>query len=219
MGAGTVWTPLHTTPGPLQVGTGGAYRLSMTSGTMAASLGANAELFQFRYVTAASRVCLIHGISISATIITLPAVSATVLVGPFTFRATAARAWTAAGSGGTRATLTTNQAKLRTAHATSEVNDAGISTTAGLTVGTKTLDTQDIGSVVCSTGVLTAVGVEPQGTLVPKTNLMGEFAGSMAFPVVCANQEGIVVRTGAAFPATMTWAFTVDIAWSEVQGF
>lgn len=219
MGAGTIWTPAHVASGPLQVGTGGAYRLSMQAGTMAASLGANSEIFQFRYVTAASRKCLVHGISISVTVLTLPAVSTTVLAGPFTFRATHARAWTAAGTGGTRAVLTTNQAKMRTSHATSEVNDAGICTTAALTAGTKTLDTQDIGSVTGSLGVLTAVGTWASGIIVPKTNLLGEYLGGLAFPAVYDNQEGFVVRIGAAFPATMTWTYTVDVAWSEVQSF
>lgn len=219
MGGTPGWMPLHVSSGPLSIGNGGAYRLSMTSGTMAASLGANSEIFQFRYVTAASRVALVHGISVSAAILTLPGVSTTVLVGPLTFRATIARAWTGIGSGGTRATMTTNNQKLRTAHATSEVNDIGIATTAALTAGTKTLDSQDIGSVVGSTGVLTAVGVEPQGIIVPKTNLLGDYTGGLAFPLVLANQEGFVVRIGSAFPATMTWTYTVDVAWSEVDGF
>lgn len=219
MAGSVVWLPQHVAAGPLPVGTGGAFRLSMTSGTMAAALGANSEIFQFRYVTGAARTCLVHGISISATILTLPGISTTVLVGPLVFRATAARAWTVAGSAGTRATLTGNNQKMRTGHATSEVSDAGISTTGALTAGTKTLDSQDLGSVVGSTGVLTAVGVEPQGIIVPKTNLIGEFAGSMAWPLTLANQEGFVVRIGSAFPATMTWVFTVDVAWSEVQGF
>lgn len=218
MGAGTVWTPVHTTSGPLQVGTGGAYRLSMTSGTMAASLGANSEIFQFRYVTAASRVCIVHGISISAAIITLPAASTTIASGPFTFRATHARGWTGVGSGGARAVLTTNQAKMRTSHATSEVNDAGICTTAALTAGTKTLDTQDIGSVTSGYALATAVGIA-SSVILPKTNLLGDYIGGLAWPAIYANQEGFVVRTGVAFPATMTWAFTVDVAWSEVQSF
>lgn len=219
MGGTPGWMPLHTVPGPLPIGNGGAYRLSMSAGTMGASLGANSEIFQFRYVTAASRVALVHGISVSAAILTLPAVSTTVLVGPFAFRATIARGWTVAGSGGTRATMTGDNQNLRTSHAASEVNDIGIATTAALTAGTKTLDAQDIGSVVASTGILTAVGTEASGVLVPKTNLMGDFAGSMAFPVVLANQEGVVVRVGPAFPATMTWTYTIDIAWSEVDGF
>jgi hypothetical protein len=214
MGAGMVWTPSHVTPGPLPVGGGGAFRLSMQSGTMAAALAANSEIFQFRYVTGAARVCLVHGISISAGM-NVAATAAALLA----LRATVARAWTVAGSTGTRATLTGNNQKLHTGHATSEVNDAGISTTAALTAGTKTLDAQDIGSVAF--GRLTgAITVTPDGIILPKTNLLGDFAGSLAFPLVLGNQEGFVIRTGAnAWPAAQTWNFAVDVAWSEVDGF
>lgn len=214
MNSSTVWRPLHVTTGPLSVGTGGGYRLSMQSGTMAVSLGANSEIFQFRYVTAASRVCLVHGISISAG----SNVAATTAV-LAAFRATIARGWTVAGTGGTRASLTTNNQKLRTSFATSEVSDAGISSTGALTAGTKTLDAQDIGSVAfgIGTGAITA---GPSLILCPKTNLMGDFVGGLAFPIVLGNQEGFVIRTGAnAFPAGMTWTFGVDVAWSEVQAF
>lgn len=208
------YSPLHALGGPFPIGAGGAYRLSMQSGTMAVSLGANSEIFQFRYVTAVARVALVHGISISAG----GNVAATTAV-LAAFRATIARAWTAAGSGGTRAGLTVNQAKLRTSHATSEVNDAGISTTAALTAGTKTLDTQDIGSVAFGIGT-GAITVGESLILCPKTNLMGEFIGGMAWPLVLANQEGFVIRIGAnAFPAGMTWTFGVDVAWSEVDAF
>lgn len=222
MGATPGWMPGHMTNGPLPVGNGGAYRLSLASGTMAAGLAANAEIFQFRFVTAASRVALVHGISVSAAMLTLPALSTTVMPGPFTLHVAIARGWTVAGSGGARATLTTNNAKLRTSgFATSEVNDAGISTTAALTAGTKTLDTANIGGVTGSgPGVLTAVGVVGPGVFIPKTNLLGEFSAGMAYPAIFANQEGFVIRNGAvAFPATMTWQFTVDVAWSEVDGF
>jgi hypothetical protein len=214
MGSGMIWTPSHVTPGPVPVGAGGGFRLSMVTGTMAVSLGANAEIFQFRYLTGAARVCLVHGISISASM-NVAATAAALL----SLNATIARAWTAAGSGGTRAVLTGNLQKLRTSHTTSEVSDAGISTTAGLTAGTKTLDTQNIGGVAFSplTGAIT---VDTQGVLIPKTDLVGNFAGSLAWPLVLANQEGFVVRNGAvAFPAGMTWNACIDVAWSEVDGF
>ncbi len=213
MGAGTVWSPQHVTSGPLPIGTGGAYRLSMVSGTMAAALGANSEIFQFRYTTAVGRVCLVHGISISAGA-NVAATAAAIT----SLRATIARAWTVAGSGGTRATMINSNQKLRTAHATSEVADIGCATTGALTVGTKTLDAQDIGSVALGLGtgaITTAVNLN----LCQKTNLLGDFAGSQAFPLVLANQEGFVIRTGIVFPATMTWNFSVDVAWSEVQSF
>jgi hypothetical protein len=208
------FSPLHAIAGPFPVGAGGAYRLSMQSGTMAVSLAGNAEIFQFRYVTALARVCLVHGISISAG----PNVAASTAV-LAAFRATVARGWTAAGSGGTRAVLTGNNQKIRTSHATSEVNDAGISSTAALTAGTKTLDTQDIGSVAfgIGTGAIT-VGAGLQW--IYKTNLLGDFLGGLAWPVVLANQEGFVIRIGAnAFPAGATWTFGVDVGWSEVDTF
>lgn len=213
MGAGTVWTPQHITSGPLPVGTGGAYRLSMVSGTIAAALGANSELFQFRYVTGAARACLVHGISVSAGA-NVAATAAALLA----LRATIARAWTGDGTGGTAAVLTGNLQKLRTAHATSEVSSARMATTAALGAGTKTLDTQDIGGVSYGVGtgaITTALSLN----LVPKTNLLGDFAGSLAFPLVLAHQEGFVIRTGIINPATMTWALTVDVAWSEVQSW
>lgn len=214
MGAGMVFTPSHVASGPLPVGQGGAYRLSMQSGTMAAAIGANSEIFQFRYAPVSSRICLVHGISISAGI-NVAATAAALLA----LRASVARAWTVAGSSGTRAVLTSNSQKLRTAHATSEVNDAGISATAALTAGTKTLDSQDIGSTAF--GALTgAITTTPFGILLPRLNLLGDFVGGMAFPLVLASQEGFVIRTGAnAFPAAMTWNFSVDVAWSEVDGF
>lgn len=213
MGAGTAWTPLHAASGPLPVGTGGAFRISMVSGTIGAALAANSELFQFRYVTGAARVCLVHGISVSAG-----ANVAATAAALSSLRATIARAWTVAGSGGTRAGLTGNNQKLRTGHATSEVVDIGMATTGALTAGTKTLDTQDIGGV--SYGVGTgAITVSVPLVLVPKTNLLGDFVGSIAFPLVLGNQEGFVIRSGIIGPATMTWALTVDVAWSEVQSF
>lgn len=221
MSSGMIWTPGHATNGPLPVGAGGAYRLAMQSGIMAASLAANAEIYQFRYVTGASRVCLIHGVSISAAVLTLPAISTTVLTGPFQVVGTIARGWTVAGSGGTRASLAGNNSKLRTGHTTSEVNDAGISSTAALTAGTKTLDTSNFASVVGNAGgVLTAVGVVGSAQFIPTKNLLGEFIAGMAFPMILANQEGFVLRNGAtAFPATLTWNFSVEVIWSEVDGF
>lgn len=215
MGSGMVWTPQHVSAGPIPVGNGGAYRLSMTSGTIAASLGANSELFQFRYTTSNSRVALIHGISVSAAMIATPAASTTPV--NISLRATLARAWTADGTGGTAATMTGNNQKLRTSHATAEAG-LRMATTAALGAGTKTLDAQDIGSVVAGIYFDLAAG-DVANILIPYSNLMGEFAGSLGFPIVLAHQEGFVIRSGAALPATMTWNMTCSVLWSEVDAF
>lgn len=212
MGSGQIWSPFQVTPGPLPVGTGGGYRISMTSGTIPAALAANSELFQFRYVTGASRVALIHGISVSAAM-NVAATAAALQ----SLRATIARAWTADGTGGTAATLTGNIQKLDTQFATCEAT-VRMATTAALGVGTKTLDSQDVGGVSYS-ALTGAITVAINGTLVPKTNLLGEFAGSLAFPLVLRNQEGFVIRSGLAGPAAMTWQLVVGVAWSEVQSW
>lgn len=207
------YTPQHHVAGPFPVGAGGAYRLSQSSGVIGATLAANSELFQFRYVTAANRVCLVHGINVSACM-NVAATAAALL----SLRATIARAWTVAGSNGTRAVLTGNNQKLATSHNTSEVNDAGIAGAGALTAGTKTLDQQDIGTVFYDalTGAITTL---PSSQLVPSTNLFGDFAAGMAYPLILVNQEGFVVRSGPIGPATMTWGLTVNVAWSEVDAF
>jgi len=206
-------SPLHMVRMPVSYGSGGFYRVGATSGTMAAALAANAEIFQFRYVTAASRIALVKKISISAG--ANVAASAAALA---TLRATIARSWTAAGSGGTRLTLTGDNVNLRTSMATSEVNDAGISTTAGLTAGTKTLDTTDFGAI--SFGIGTgAITVSVPLVLLPLTPLF-DSDGEGQHPIVLANQEGFVIRNGAnAFPAALTWNFSVNVLWAEVPAF
>lgn len=216
MASGMVWVPLHVASGPLPVGAGGAYRLSMTSGTIGASLGANSELFQFRYVTGASRVCLVHGVTVSASMIATPTAGTTPvnmqLVGKI------ARSWTADGTGGTAATLTGNNQKLRTSHTTSEVVSARMATTAALGAGTKTFDAQNFGGVTGGIYFDLAAG-DVDNQLIKQTNLLGEFSGGLGFPLALANQEGFAILSGVALPATMTWNLVANVLWSEVDGF
>lgn len=205
-------SPLHSVSMSVSYGAGGAYSLGMASGTMAAALGSGSELFQFRYVTAASRICLVQEVRFSAG-----ANVAATAAGLVPINMTVARSWTAAGSGGTRATLTGDNAQLRTSMATSEVNDAGISSTAALTAGTKTLDTANIGSTTLGigTGALTVAA----NLNLCESRILFQAGGGGQYPLVLANQEGFVIRTGAAFPATMTWGFSVAVKWMEVPAY
>lgn len=206
-------SPMHITRLPVSIGSGGAYRLGGVSGTMAAGLAGASEIFQFRYVTAASRIALVYKVAITAG--ANVAATAAALIA---FRLTAARLWTAAGTGGTRIAFAGDTNQLRTSHAASEVNDAGICTTAALAVGTKTLDANDLGSVAqgIGTGAITTSLDLP---IIPLTNLF-DADGEGGYPLVLANQEGFVIRTGSnAFPATMTWHFSVNILWLEAPNF
>ena len=208
---GTTFRALRVTGRPIDYGALGFYRLSMASGTMAAALAANAEIFQFRWPDA-TRLAMVTRIAISAGA-NVAATAAALL----SFRVTAARSWTAAGSGGTRANLTGNNAKLRTSMGTSLVNDAGIATTAGLTAGTKTLDTQDLGGVEFGIGT-GAITVALPLTFLPLTELLNIDA-SNDHPLILAQNEGFVIRSGIIFPAAMTWAFTVNVSWAEIAAF
>ena len=205
-------SPLHATLMHLPYGSGGVFRLGTTTGTIAAALAANSELFQFRYVTATSRVCLVHRVTVSAALN-----AAATAAGLSSLRMCMARSWTADGTGGTALTLSGDNCQLRTSMATTEVTSARIATTAALGVGTKTLDATDLVSVIMGVGT-GALTVGFNTTLVPDTQLFGSQDGS-GHPLVLAHQEGFVIRSGLIMPATMTWGLSVNVVWSEVSSY
>ena len=209
-----VYVPKHQVAGPFPAGNGGSFRCSMTTGTLSAAITANQEFFQFRYTTGTNRVCLVYGISVSASM-NVAAAGSSLLV----LRASFCRFWTGIGTSGTRATMTGNNNKMWHQHNTSEVNDIGISVSAALGQGTKTFDSQDIGQVSYST-TTALITARTSGTLVPKTNLLGEFTGGLASPLLLTDMEGFVIRNGSiGEPNTMTWNMSVDVAWTEVDAF
>lgn len=212
MGSGMVWTPQHVVAGPIPPGGGGAFRVAVASGTMAAALAANSEIAQFRYTTGAARVCLVHGIAVSAAGDVAASAAALLAI-----RATVARAWTVDGSGGGAADLSGNNGKLRTSHTTAEATFR-VATTAALVAGTKVLDAQDFGIATYSvlTGAITTAMATP---LLPKTVLFGSLDQPVAHPLVLAHEEGFVLRSLGAHPAGLTWHFGVEVAWSEVDAF
>jgi len=209
---GTTFRALRITSRPINYGSLGMYRLGAVSGTIAAALGAGAEMFQFRWPDA-TNLALVYKVFISAG-----ANVAATAAGLCSFVMTAARSWTAAGSGGTRLALTTNNCKLRTSMGTSLVNDAGISTTAGLTAGTKTLDATNMGaqSVTIGTGAITTA----VSLMLLNDARLFDSDGEGQHPLILAQNEGFVIRNGAVvFPATMTWNFGVQVVWAEAAAF
>lgn len=201
---GTTFRALKTTAVPVDYGSLGIYRKSLLSGTMAAGLAANSEVFQFRW-TDATRVCVIQSVQLDGL-----SGSATAFAAGFgKIDLVPARAWTADGSGGTAATLTGNNAKMRTSMSTSLGPSIRIASTAALTAGTKTLDTDPVGQLSLSFG--TAVSVQYANTV----NLIDEAAHEM--PLVLSTQEGFVIR--ATVPATGTWQFGVTVLWAELNSY
>lgn len=202
---GTNYRALRATLRPLDHGSLGTYRLSMLSGTMAAGLAANSEIFQFRW-SDATRLCVItsiiwDGLSGTATAFAAGVGKVDVLV---------ARSWTADGSGGTPATITGNNQKMRTSMGSTLLGAARISSTTNLTVGTKTLDAQAIAQYSAAFGTATST------QWIPMVDLFHADAGTES-PLILAQNEGFVVR--AAVPATGTWQFGVTVAWTELTAF
>ena len=99
------------------------------------------------------------------------------------------------------------------------VNDIGMPTTAGLTAGTKTLDTTDmrVTSLGIGTGAITT-GVDLRFLPLSDGTLF-DADGEGFHPIVCAQNEGFVVRSGVIFPAAMTWQLGVNCVWAEATAF
>jgi hypothetical protein len=200
---GANFRALRATMRPVDYGSLGAYSACHLSGTMAAGLAANSEIFQFRW-TDATRFALITQVMLCGM-----AGSATAFAAGFAkIDCLVARGWTADGSGGTAMTLTGNNQKLRTPMGTTLVGAIRGSSTAALTAGTKTLDSQPIGLMTWSIGTAANVIYVGQVQL---------FDGASSHPIVLAQNEGIVCR--ATVPATGTWQFGLAVQWVEVTSY
>ena len=209
---GTLFRAMRVANRPLDVGSLGHYRLSMATGTIAAAIAAGGELFQFRW-TDATRLAVIHKVLISAG-----ANVAATAAGLVTLEMAIARSWSAAGTGGTAATITGNNQKTRTSMGSTLLGEARCATTAALGAGTKTLDSQGVGNL--TTGIGTgAITVAADLSLFPKTDLL-EMDANEPHPVVLAQNEGFVIRNGAtAWPLSMTWALGVTVVWAEIAAY
>lgn len=211
---GTTFRAVRVTVRPINYGSLGVYRLGMTTGTMAAALGANAEVYQWRWADATNlglvyKVTMSIGQQLAAT--GALAISMNMAI---------ARGWSAAGSGGLRAVLTGNIGKLRTSMGTSLVNDAGISTTAALTAGTKTIDhaTSNLSAVAFGVGT-GAITTQTDMSLLPDTDMFNAMDGT-AHPIVFAQNEGFIIRNSpVAWPATVTWVGSINTVWGEAAAF
>lgn len=180
----------------------GSYRFAAETGTMAAAMAADGEIFEFRYdPTDTNMRAVLRRLTLSVI-----ALGTGFTAGQCIFEAKVARAFTVAGTGGASVVLTTNQAKLRSSYGTS-LAEARISTTAAMTAGTQTLDTRAFSSI------MRGVSTSAFENILSPTDLYYSRPGEQE--IVLAGDEGIVIL--ATVPATGTWAATVTCEWDEVQ--
>lgn len=190
------------TPKPVDYGSLGIYSLAAASGTMAAALAANSPIWSFRWGSANLAV-------VKKVIISAGNTATAFAAGVVTFNLFVARSFTIADTGGTSILPSGSQNKLRTSMGTTLLSDVRISSTATLTAGTRTLDTNPIGSI--STSVPATGGT----TLLNPQALFQAQAGD--YPAVLAQNEGLVIQ--ATVPATGTWTFSVQAQWEELTAY
>jgi len=205
---GTTFRALRVTSRPVDYGALGYYSACAISGTIAAGLASNADIFQMRW-TDGTRFAVVYrlildGLSGSSTAFT---------AGFASVRAFFSRAWSADGSGGTALTLTGNNQKLRTSMGTTLMGAIRASSTAALTAGTKTNDSQPIGQFTFTIGTTASVIYANQIVLLDE-----EDVGSQ--PAILSGTgggEGLTVQ--ATVPATGTWQFGITARWAEVTQY
>lgn len=205
---GTGFRALRTTLRPTDHGALGHYAYGGMTGVLPAALGANSEIFQFRW-TDATRLCVINEIMISACVSTTFFAAGV----PVQIDLVKATGWSAAGTGGT-AIAPAALLKKRTSMGSSLVasGDIRIASTAALGAGTKTLEG-------LSLAALAAPGptANPGTIIAPGTLLLRNQPGE-EHPLVLALNEGFVLRS-VAVPATGTWQASVQVDWAEVAAF
>lgn len=194
---------LRVTPKPVDYGSLGIYALGAVSGVMAAGLAANAPVFSMRWNSA--NVCVVKKVLLSVgTNSTTFGASASACFFALAF----ARGFSASDTGGTAITIGSGN-KLRTSMGSSLMTDMRISSTGTLTAGTRTLDTNALGSLV--QGVIAGAGAP---ILAPWPIFQ---AGAGDYPIVLAANEGLVIQ--ANVPATGTWSFGVSLVWEELTAY
>ena len=198
-------SPLHVTGKPAPFGSLGEYALGVQSGTMAAGMAANSDVFQARW-TDSTRFALIWKVQI-AGLYQLTAFTA----GAARFRLGFARSWSADGTGGTALTLTGANNQLAASMGASLFGTIRMATTAALGAGTKTYDTQDNSDY--SKMILAAANTQ---VIEPSDGILWD-AADFRHPIRLAQNEGVTIR--ATVPATGTWVFSVRMIWSEVTAY
>jgi hypothetical protein len=183
------------------------YRLHQQSGlltTIAAATATAGHLWAMRWGSAAA-ACLVH--RVRARWWTVTGFTAGQEIGMDLIRATS---YSASHTGGTAATLTGLNGNKRTTHTTTDLTDMRIGTTAALTAGTHTLDTQAMGSA--------GAAELATGAAVPKMffELDERFDVDMGGPLVLLQNEGLVLRNTILGGTAGVWRVSVEADWSEV---
>lgn len=213
-------SPAHTVNRALPHGSLGHYRIAATSGTLAAALAAGGQLFYVRW-TDATRFMVVTRVKLSFQPLTLFTAATLTDFGFDLFKATAV----SAGGGGTDLGALAKTRMRTTGMGASLLDTAGlmrVSTTAALTAIT-TLDATAIAQSVGDSQVVDANAAAGTPIEYPRVNdptlLFQPDIASGEYPLVLAQNEGLVLRNRAVWPAAGTGIVTVEMSWAEVTAY
>ena len=189
----------------------GHYTYGGFTGILPAALGANSEIFQFRW-SDATRVCIINEIKISACVTTTFFAAGV----PVQIDLVKSTGWTVAGTLGT-AISPAALLKKRTSMSSSLMasGDARIATTAALGVGTKTLETLALATLLAPGPITASLNGQ---IIAPGTILFRGEISDGQHPLVLAQNEGFSIRS-VAVPATGTWQAAISVDWTESANY
>lgn len=196
---------------PTDHGALGAYNLGVSTGILPAALGANSEVFQFRWADA-TRFAVIRKIRISASVTTTFFAAGV----PIDIDLIKSTGWSVAGTGGTGLTPAA-LLRMRSDMGNTIVasGDIRVATTAALGAGTKTLETLALSNIVAAAPITASLN----GTIVaPGTILWQAEIGDGEHPLVLSQNEGFSIRS-VAVPVTGTWRLSVNVTWAEVTAY
>lgn len=188
------------TPYPVDYGTAGIFHTTVKSGAFAAGLAAGSPILAFRNPSALQN-SLIRRVKFQAW-----STSIGFAAGLITFEMYVARSFSVMDTGGASVSLAAPQAKLATAMG-APLSAIQYSTTAGLTAGTRILDTLPIENRTLAAPTTTYTQMmDPSKPLFEKRGA--------EHPLLLAASEGFVIQ--ATVPGTGTWQWSAAIEWDEV---
>ena len=183
----------------------GSYQLAATTGATTL-IAANAPVFSFRWAPGTGQVCVVKRVSVAWNCTTGFTAGQALGFGMFV-----ARSFNASDTGGTAlAPILGSSQKYRTApFVSSVVTDVRISAAATLTAGTRTLDTQALGSTQFYATAATA------GSLLTNINLITYRIND--HPLVLLNNEGFVITNQVVMGAGGVGTLIVNVEWFETN--
>lgn len=209
------YTAARTSSRPVDWTGGGGYLNAMRTGTIAAVLVANANIWSFRNPSA-TLTAIIHRVRVQV----FANIAFTAAFNDMSCKLHVARSYTVEhATSGTAATLTGNNGKTQTSMATAACTIRTLTTVnAGLTGGTATVDTDPcaISTIGKPNVVNVAAGTE---YLDPQPMVTLDYEPDTAHgenPLVLVQNEGLLLQNGLVWPAAGTGVAVIRVAWSEV---